>query len=255
MLQFSRFVVKYRSSALVLLALAATTSAHAGRRLSEAPPVTPDDLPLIAAADIEAEAAGPGPQLVAAASAPPRPSQNVTINLICPLVKKGLLTQEEADELIEQAENDAAMARAQAASVQGALAQMQKKAEQFTPDPALMALGDDAMRVTYIPDTVKAEMREQIKQDVMDSAKRERWAMPKLVPEWALHVRLFGDIRVRYEYNAFPSGNDNTGAFPNFNAINTGPPFDTSGTVFSPQINVDRDRNRLRLRARVGLEA
>ncbi len=171
------------------------------------------------------------------------------------MVKKGLLSQEEAEELISQAEIDAAQARAQAQSMQSALAQVQRDTQQYVPDPALKSMGEDTMRVTYIPDNVKAEMREQIKQEVMDSAKREHWASPNLVPDWSMRIRLFGDIRVRGEYDSFPSGNDNTGAFPNFNAINTGAPFDTSGTVFSPQNNVDRNRERMRLRVRIGAEA
>ena len=45
----------------------------------------------------------------------PRPkSQNVTINLINRLVERGVLSAEDARELIQQAENDAAEARAQA---------------------------------------------------------------------------------------------------------------------------------------------
>src|SRR5688500_11542938 len=89
----------------------------------------------------------------------------------------------------------------------------------------------------------------------MDSAKRERWTAPKMVPDWSMHVRLFGDIRVRGQYDSFPGGQDNTGAFPNINEINTGQPFDTSGTIVTPQLHVDQDRKRLRLRARVGVEA
>jgi hypothetical protein len=65
----------------------------------------------------------------------------------------------------------------------------------------------------------------------------------------------FGDIRLRCELDNFPGGNDNTGAFPNFNAINTGPPFDTTGTSFPPEYNVDKDRQRFRFRVRVGLIA
>src|SRR5262249_59551607 len=45
----------------------------------------------------------------------PTPSQNVTINLIHRLVERGVLTQADADELIHQAEEDAASARALAA--------------------------------------------------------------------------------------------------------------------------------------------
>ena len=40
-----------------------------------------------------------------------------------------------------------------------------------------------------------------------------------------LKTRLFGDLRFREEGQRYPAGNDNTGAFPNFNAINTGAPF------------------------------
>jgi hypothetical protein len=89
----------------------------------------------------------------------------------------------------------------------------------------------------------------------MTQARQENWAAPRTFPDWVSRFKLFGDIRVRYEGIFFPAGNDNTGAFPNFNAINTGSPFDVSGTLFSPQLDVDQDRHRLRLRARLGVEA
>jgi hypothetical protein len=91
----------------------------------------------------------------------------------------------------------------------------------------------------------------------MEQARDERWAAPRTVPEWVSRIKLFGDVRFRYEGIYFPSGNDNTGAFPNFNAINTGPPFDvsTSNPSFPPELNVDKDRNRFRIRVRVGLIA
>ena len=161
------------------------------------------------------------------------PSQNVTINLIKALIKKGVLSQEDAADLIKQAEFEAEQARIQAAQDGGP---------------------DDAVRVTYIPETVKAQIRDQLKDEVLAQAKAEHWAAPNAMPEWAQKFRFFGDIRVRYQGNYFPTGNDNTGAFPNFNAINTGAPFDISGTVFSPQYNVDRDRQRLILRARLGAD-
>ena len=69
---------------------------------------------------------------------------------------------------------------------------------------------------------------------------------------WPSRIKLFGDVRFRYDFLGYPDGNDNTGAFPNFNAINTGPPFDISGLVFSPQYNVDTDRKRFRVRFRRG---
>jgi hypothetical protein len=97
-------------------------------------------------------------------------------------------------------------------------------------------------------------MRDQIRDEVMAQAREENWAAPRTLPEWVTRFSFNGDIRVRYEGLMFPDGNDNTGAFPNFNAINTGAPFDVSGNIFSPQYNVDQTRNRFRLRARLGLE-
>jgi hypothetical protein len=113
---------------------------------------------------------------------------------------------------------------------------------------------DDTVRVTYVPEFVKQQLRQEVKQDVLDEAHKEGWATPSSVPDWISRFTLFGDFRLRYESYRYPNGNDNTGAFPNFNAINTGAPFDTAGNVFSPQLNVDQDRTRLRLRARLGAE-
>ena len=96
-------------------------------------------------------------------------------------------------------------------------------------------------------------MRDQIQQELMAQAREEKWS-EKQYPEWTSKFRPFGDLRFRSDSTFFPDGNDNTGSFPNFNAINTGAPFDTSGTQFSPQYNVDQDRNRTRIRARAGAE-
>ena len=66
--------------------------------------------------------------------------------------------------------------------------------------------------------------------------------------------RFTGDVRTRYEGDFFPNTNDATGAFPNFNSINTGAPFDVAGTEFSPQYDVNQDRERFRMRARIGAD-
>ena len=176
-----------------------------------------------------------------AATPPVTRSQNVTINLINRLVERGVLTKQDAAELIQMAEEDAAAARAQASTAQ--------------PAPTHPPPSEDTVQVTYVPDIVKRQIREEVKQDVLTQAREENWAAPRTFPEWAARFQFFADLRVRYEGDFFPAGNDNTGAFPNFNAINTGPPFDVRGTLFSPQIDVDQDRERFRLRARFGLAA
>jgi hypothetical protein len=243
-----------------------------------------------------------------AAADPAPPSENMTIDLIHRLVERGVITQQDADELIKQAGEDAAAAQAQAAAKQIAaareaaaiqvaaaeeaaakriaaakevaeiqIAAAQKVAEiqaaakppvvaqpvvaqsavqqtgaaQSAPTPAA---DDDTVRVTYVPEIVKAQLRDEIKQEVLAQARQENWAAPNAVPAWVSRFTPSGDIRLRYESDTYPTGNDNTGSFPNFNAINTGAPFDTSqsNVNFPPELDVDQDRSRFRLRARLG---
>lgn len=166
------------------------------------------------------------------------PSQNVTINLINRLVERGVLTHADADDLIKQAVADANKARQEAEA-----------------GDAIAPAGDGAVRVAYVPESVRNQIRDEIKDEILAQAKNEKWAGGSAAfPDWVNRIRWFGDIRVRYEANVFPGGNDNTGSFPNFNAINTGKPFDVAGTVFSPQLNVDQERQRMRLRARLGMD-
>jgi hypothetical protein len=241
--------------------------AESSRLIAAANP-TASELPAIAQAETAANAAASATADAALTSAPPpvRPSvsESVTVNLINRLVERGVLTKDDSADLIKLAEQDAAEAKVRAAAqqdaaIQAAVAQavatLQQQPPQFSPAPDLMPPEQDAMRVTYIPEPVKAQLREDIKQEVLAQAKQENWASPRTVPEWVTRIKLFGDIRVRYETVLFPDDNDATGSFPNFNAINTGSPYDISGFQFAPQLNVDEDRQRFRLRARFGAEA
>ena len=238
-------------------------------------------------------APSPSPVASPAGSPPPQgsetpgpsatPSQNVVINLINRLVQRGVLTKEDAEELIKQAEADATRAKEEAAKAaatptptsefaqsdllppSGVLpTQTPEALTQNTPPPApsqeesppaLQFGPQDTVRVTYIPEVVKEQLRQQIKQEVMEQAREENWAAPRQFPDWVSRIRFFGDLRLRYELDSIPGGNDNTGAFPNFNAINTGPPFDVAGSVFPSELNVDKSRQRFRFRVRVGLNA
>lgn len=193
--------------------------------------------------------------------APPK-SQTVVVNLINRMVERGLLTKDDASDLIKQAEEDADIARQQAATAQAAAEQAssvmallgERGSQGPNLDPLFSDPSDETVRVTYIPEHIRAQMRDEIRQDVMEQAKAEHWAAPGLLPEWTQRFRVFGDIRGRYESIRFPQGNDNSGSFPDFNAINTGAPFDIAGNVFSPQLNADKNRERLRLRLRVGAD-
>ncbi len=176
-------------------------------------------------------------------------SQNFSINLINRLVEKGIFTQAEAAELIRQAEQDTAIAQAQA----DAIASM--------PAP-LDPLGPDDVRVTYIPEVVRKQMRDEIQQELMATAREENWSA-KAAPDWTSRFRLFGDFRGRYEGIFFDDANqvfDTSGnlinSFTNFNSINSGSPYDVTNPNLNnpPLYNIEQDRNRARLRARLGAE-
>jgi hypothetical protein len=102
------------------------------------------------------------------------------------------------------------------------------------------------VRVPYVPETVKAEIREQIKQEVLTQAKAERWGDPGALPDWAGRMNWEGDLRLRYEHDKFADGN--APAF-NFNAVNSARSFNNALQ------NTTQDRDRFRLRARLGMNA
>jgi hypothetical protein len=179
------------------------------------------------------------------------PSQNVTLNLINRLVQKGILTHGEASDLIKGAEEDAAFAKAQAQ----ALAETQAAVAAQTAMPPVQPDAEE-VRVTYIPESVKAQIRDQLRTEVFAQARAQHWAAPGSVPEWTQRIKMFGDVRTLYQGFSYPDGNNNTGVFPNFNLINTGQPFDVSptSTVFSPQLNVDKHRDTYLMRMRLGFD-
>jgi len=201
-----------------------------------------------------------------AASSPPTPSQNVTINLINLMVKRGLITPADAEALIKEAQLEADTAKAQAATAQ-ATAERALATQQQVPPTAPSGptkAPEDEVRIAYVPDVVKKQMTEQIKQDVLAQTRQEQEVNGKQqvspLPDWVKRFRISGDIRVRYEGDFYPAGNA-AGFFTNFNAINTGNGLTFPGpaaTVFNPplvpQYNVDQDRNRFRLRARTGVD-
>jgi hypothetical protein len=177
-------------------------------------------------------------------------SPNATVNLLNLMVQKGLIKQEEADSLIKQAENEAYVAR-QAAKDASAKADDAAKAASAA---ATAAPPPGTRHVSYVPEVVKQQLRDEIKQQVFAKAEKENWASPGAYPEWASRIHFYGDARVRYQGSFFPKGNDQADA-TNFNAINSGSPFEFFNGFFPPTYNVTQDRNQLLLRGRLGMEA
>ena len=200
------------------------------------------------------------PGSLAAPSTAPDPSSNAWknsyVNLINLLVDRGVLTKKDSSNLVAQAEHDAAAANTAKAQATAILS-----SPTAAPNPE-----DDTMRVGYVPESVKEQMRDEIKADVMQQARDEHWAAPDTTPEWIKRYHVAADIRLRYEGQSFPDDNGltttsasgiTTFSFVNFNAINTGSPLDigsSSAAQVSPTFNANENRNRFRLRARIGAD-
>ncbi len=108
----------------------------------------------------------------------------------------------------------------------------------------------------YVPEIVKAELKEQIKKELLEEMQKENWAAPNQYPDWLRKIQLLGDLRFRYQAVNFPKGNANSGEFPDFNAINTGQPFDVNFVNVANEryLNVDKSRNQVFYRARLGFD-
>jgi hypothetical protein len=171
------------------------------------------------------------------------PSQSVVINLIRLLVQEGVLTQDKANALIRQAEDEAAAASRGQPTVVNAPSAAPKAA----------AGQPQSVRVPYIPEVVRKQIRDEVKQEVMQQARAENWAAPDQFPDWVKSVRISGDFRLRYEWDVFDKRNVST--FPNFSALNAGSPFDLNNAAGTPPplLDTTEDRQRLRERFRLGI--
>lgn len=112
-----------------------------------------------------------------------RATSNVTINLINRMVKKGLLDKEEAADLIAQSEQDVVIARNQVRDdAQIATQMVIQEAVTRKVIPNLDPMFDDALRVTYIPETVKKQIKDDLRAELAAEAKTQGTALPKGSP-------------------------------------------------------------------------
>jgi opacity protein-like surface antigen len=175
---------------------------------------------------------------------------NSTASLVNLLIKQGVITEEQGTALIKQADDESYVQREAA---KGASARAEEAAKAATAAVAA-ASPPGTKHVTYVPEIVKRQLRDEIKREVMAKAEKENWASPGKYPEWAQRIRFNGDMRARYEGQYFPTGNDPR--LVNFNSINTGNPYDLSDAnpYFAPTYNTSQNRDRARFRLRVGAD-
>ncbi len=184
-----------------------------------------------------------GPAAAQAASA--TPSADLAVNLTRLLVKQGVISQAAADELMAQAAAQTAQARA-AETAQGgaALAAL--------PPPA-----PGVTRIPYVPETVKAQLRDEIRQEVIQQAREENWAAPNVIPEWTQRIKISGDVRFRDQFDQYEDSN--IPVMIDFAALNANGPTDlnpNTNPAGVPLLNTQQDRgSQLSIRARIALDA
>lgn len=169
------------------------------------------------------------------------------LNLIKQLTKKGVLTKDTADKLMREAEESAAKTVAEqnalaatAASGVAATAAQSGVASTYTL-PSVEPVAPGVVRVPYIPESVKYEITEQIKHEVLAQARGERWGDPGSTPGWISRISWDGDFRLRYQRDSFPPGNKTATEFN---------PFDK--TLIA---NTTDTHNYMRVQARLGMKA
>lgn len=153
-----------------------------------------------------------------------------TLNLIHLLVEQGVIKQEVADEMIRKAEQKAKASQQQAREQSGPPG----KPEGEEPKKS-------EVRVTYVPEHIKKEIRDQLREDVVGQAKQERWGNVNATPEWLERFTLEGDMRLREQADFF--GNSNAPA-ANFRAV--GQQIDNT---------TEDSYHRERIRMRLGINA
>lgn len=159
------------------------------------------------------------------------PLRAATLKLIEALVEQGILTREKADALIKEASQPSPAPVA------------------ATPAPANAAAANGTaspgeVRVPYVPQFVRDQLKEEIRQDLLAQAKQDGWAPPGSVPDWVRTLKWEGDLRIRFENDAFASGNAP--------AVN---PLATNNNRALTLLNTTETTDRERVRARAGFTA
>ncbi|MFY9511595.1 MAG: putative porin [Rubrivivax sp.] len=177
-----------------------------------------------------------------------------TLALIEALVNQGLLSRERADGLLRQA---------QAAPA--------KPAEpQWGTPPAAGAPGAPrTIRVPYVSETLRAQLKDEIRNEVLSTAREERWADARQVPEWVRGLQIEGDLRLRWQAERYDQPQylrDGSGAIVGGSCDIVGGNLPAecyrqqnelaSSPAWAPDLlNTTNNRERLVLRARLGINA
>lgn len=164
--------------------------------------------------------------------------RNTVINLLDSMVQKGIISREQAEAMVKDAQ-----AKAEAST--------KSSAAPPAAAPAAEPVEAGAISVPYIPEPVREKIAQEMAPDVtrrlLMRAKTEGWGVPGALPEWLQGVQIYGDARFRAEADLYSKRNSLLYGYLDENATNA------SG-VQTP-LNVTESRPRLVGRARLGVSA
>jgi hypothetical protein len=106
------------------------------------------------------------------------------------------------------------------------------------------------VRVPYVPEALREQITQEVREEVVKTAKAEGWAQPGALPGWLSRIDFYGDVRVRGEALMFQDGN--APLVLDVNAINANGNYNEL-EVLPYRNTVDR-RYRGRVRARFGAD-
>jgi hypothetical protein len=160
--------------------------------------------------------------------------RETTLALIELLVENGTLSRAKADAMLAQARARAAEAVAQAAAPE-------------TP----------VVRVPYVPQVVRDQIRSEIKEEVLAQAKLERWGVPNATAEWTDRVTISGDLRVRTQLDRLGTNNPSPLDYlaASLGGTTRAADFAAGSATGLPSASTQDDLNRLRLLARLAINA
>lgn len=174
--------------------------------------------------------------------------RQTTLGLINALVEAGALSRAKADTLIREAQ-----AKASAAG-----------AADMAPSRPTTADGKPVIRVPYVPESMRVQIRNEVKEEILEQARAERWGVPNLSSAWTDRIKIEGDLRMRYQQDNPGSGNTSALAYlqaedQNNNGLSRAPDFAVfevrpNGSLI-PAANTQDSSGRERLRLRLGVAA
>ncbi|MEI7447199.1 MAG: putative porin, partial [Burkholderiales bacterium] len=112
------------------------------------------------------------------------------------------------------------------------------------------AASREPVRVQYVPDQVRQELKAQLKAEVLEQARTERWGDPGTLPDWMRRLNFEAELRLREQFDRYANGNAPASVL--FDDSYAGGQFATN---FADVTNSNVDRQRLRLRARFGVSS